>query len=152
MLSHIGLKLKGSTSLDKLSGRPSFKIKFNWSNLKGQRFLGLKHMTLNAMTQDNSMLHEVSAYRLYNAMGVPAPKTGFARVYVNGTLKALYVNVESYDDIMLSKRFNDVTQHLYEGVAFKDFKLGNDNGGNDSGSFPTREGWSMVPNKACAAV
>ena len=105
-------------------------------------------MTLNAMTQDNSMLHEVSAYRLYNAMGVPAPKTGFARVYVNGTLKALYVNVESYDDIMLSKRFNDVTQHLYEGVAFKDFKLGNDNGGNDSGSFPTREGWSMVPNKA----
>ena len=102
-LINIGLKLKGSTSLEKLSGRPSFKIKFNWSNLKGQRFLGLKHMTLNAMTQDNSLIHEAAAYRLYNAMGVPAPKTGFARVFVNGNFKALYVNIASYDDIMLSK-------------------------------------------------
>ena len=40
-----GVRLKGSTSLEKLSGRPSFKLKFNWSNLKGQRFLGLKSMT-----------------------------------------------------------------------------------------------------------
>ncbi|MEY4349217.1 MAG: hypothetical protein RL719_514 [Actinomycetota bacterium] len=145
---NIGLKLKGSTSLEKLSGRPSFKIKFNWSAYKGQRFLGLKHMVLNAMTQDTSMLHETAAYRLYNQMGVPAPKTGFARVYVNGVFKALYVNIEAYDDIMLSKRFPDVTQHLYEGLAFKDFKVGNDDGAKDSGAFPTREGWSMVPNKA----
>lgn len=147
-LVNIGLKLKGTTSLERLSARPSFKVKFNWSNLKGQRFLGLKHMTLNAMTQDNSMLHEATAYRLYNLMGVPAPKTGFARVYVNGIFKALYINVETYDDIMLSKRFPDVTQHLYEGVAFKDFKVGNDDGANEAGAFPTREGWSMVPNKA----
>lgn len=146
-LINIGLKLKGSTSLDKLSGRASFKIKFNWSTNKGQRFLGLKHMTLNAMTQDTSMIHEATSYRLYNLMGVPAPKTGYAKVFVNGKYKALYLNVETYDDVFLSKRFADVTQHLYEGAAFKDFKPGNDDGAADTGAFPAREGWTTTPTK-----
>ena len=99
----IGLRLKGSTSLEKLSGRPSFKLKFNWKDLKGNRFLGLKAMTLNALTQDTSMIHEAAAYRLFNAMGIPASKTGFAKVFINGTLKGFYLNVETPDDIFLSK-------------------------------------------------
>lgn len=147
-LINIGLKLKGSTSLEKLSGRASFKMKFNWSSYKGQRFLGLKHMTLNAMTQDTSMIHEATAYRLYNLMGVPAPKTGYAKVFVNGKYKSLYLNVETYDDVFLSKRFGDATQHLYEGAAFKDFKSGNDDGGEDTGAFQVREGWKTTPVKA----
>jgi len=142
-----GVRLKGSTSLEKLSGKPSFKLKFNWSNLKGQRFLGLKSMTLNAMSQDSSMIHEAAAYRLFNSMGIPAPKTGYAKVYVNGTLKGLYVNVETTDDIFLSKRFGDPTQHLYEAQAFKDLMYGNDRGGHETGPYLVDEGWSTTPDK-----
>jgi spore coat protein CotH len=146
-LIDIGLRLKGSTSLVTLSGKPSFKVKFNWSTLKGQRFLGLKRMTLNAMSQDGSMVHEAAAYRLYNLMGIPAPKTSYARVFVNGTDKGLYANIETVDDIFLSKRFTDVTQHLYEGVALNDFKPGKDNGTDTWGAFLVDEGWKAVPNK-----
>ena len=146
-LIDIGLRLKGSTSLEKLSGRPSFKLKFNWKDLKGDRFLGLKAMTLNAMTQDTSMIHEAAAYRLFNAMGIPASKTGYAKVFVNGTLKGLYLNVETPDDIFLSKRFTDPTQHSYEAQAFADLKIGNDDGAEYTGKYLVDEGWSTTPNK-----
>jgi len=144
----IGLRLKGSTSLQRLDAQPSFKIKFNWSSLKGQRFLGLKRMTLHAMTQDTSMIHEASAYRLYNLMGVPAPKTGYAQLFINGRFKGLYLNVETPDEIMLSSRFSDPTKHLYEGQAFKDFKPGNGDGDADSGAFTVDVGWTTTPSKS----
>ena len=143
----IGLRLKGGTSLEKLNAKPSMKVRFNWGVLAGQRFVGLKNMTLNALSQDNSRVHEFGAYRLFNAMNVPAPKTGWAEVFVNGTSKGLYLNVETPDDIFLSKRFNDVTQHLYEGVALNDLKRGNDRGGEKDGAFLVDEGWKAVPNK-----
>lgn len=145
----IGLRLKGSTSLQPLRQKPSMKIKFNWSDaLKGQRFLGLKNMTLHSLTQDNSLVHEIGAYRLYNAMGVVAPSTGWAEVFVNGKSKGVYVNVETPDDIFLSKRFKDPTQHLYEGQAFNDLKPGNDNGLENDGKFLVDEGWATTPNKS----
>jgi spore coat protein CotH len=146
---NIGLRLKGSTSLQPLKQKPSMKIKFNWSDaLKGQRFLGLKNMTLHSLTQDNSLVHEIGAYRLYNAMGVVAPSTGWAEVFVNGKSKGVYVNVETPDDIFLSKRFKDPSQHLYEGAAFNDLKPGHDNGGESDGKFTVDEGWAATPNKA----
>ena len=82
---NIGLRLKGSTSLQPLKQKPSMRIQFNWGDtLKGQRFLGLKNMTLHSLTQDNSLVHELGAYKLYNSMGVAAPNTGWAEVFVNG--------------------------------------------------------------------
>jgi spore coat protein CotH len=146
-LIDIGLRLKGSTSLEKLSGRASFKIKFNWKDLKGDRFLGLKDMTLNAMTQDTSLVHEAAAYQFYNWMGIPASKTGYAKVYVNGVFKGLYLNIETPDDIFLSKRFTNPTQHLYEAIALKDLKPGNDWGNDTSGAYLVDEGWKTTPNK-----
>jgi spore coat protein CotH len=146
---NIGLRLKGSTSLQPLKQKPSMRIKFNWSDaLKGQRFLGLKNITLHSLTQDNSLVHEFGAYKLYNAMGVAAPSTGWAEVFVNGKSKGIYLNVETPDDIFLSKRFKDPTQHLYEGQAFADLKPGNDSGGEFDGKFTVDEGWAATPNKA----
>jgi spore coat protein CotH len=67
----------------------------------------MKRLTLNAMTQDTSKIHEYGAYALFNAMGVPASKTGWARVYVNGVDRGLYLNVEQPDEVFASKRFKD---------------------------------------------
>ncbi|CAB4953723.1 unannotated protein [freshwater metagenome] len=143
----IGLRLKGSTSLELLNQTPSFKVKFNWSALKGQRFLGLKDMTLNAMTQDGSKLHEFAAYKLFNAMNVPAPRTGWASVKVNGVDRGIYVNIETYDDIFMSNRFTDTSLHLYEGLGLNDFKPGNASGTKNTGQFLVKEGWGAAPNK-----
>jgi len=146
-LLDIHLKLKGTTSMSALSATPSFKIRFK-KDQAGLGYLGLRRMTLNAMTQDTSKVHEFASYALFNAMGVPASKTGWATVLVNGASKGLYVNVEQPDQIFMSTRFRDITQHVYEGVSMKDLKLGSDDGGEDTGSFLTDYGWKTTPNKA----
>jgi len=141
----IHVRLKGSTSLQKLDWTPSFKIKFK-KGPTGLGYLGLRRMTLNAMTQDDSKLHEFGAYTLFNAMGVPASKTGWARIYVNGKDKGLYINVETPDDTFMTRRFKDITQHVYEGVG-SDLYMGSDTGDNKTGAFLVDYGWKITPNK-----
>lgn len=140
------IRLKGSTSISKLDATPSFKIRFP-KGPSGTGFLGLRRLTLNALTQDGSKIHEYGAYALFNAMGVPASKTGWARVYVNGVDRGLYLNVEQPDENFMAKRFKDITQHVYEGVAVNDFKPGKDTGDNVSGAFLADYGWKVTPNK-----
>lgn len=141
------IRLKGSTSISRLRDTPSFKIKFP-NGPAGTGYLGQRRLTLNAMTQDGSKIHEYGAYSLFNAMGVPASKTGWARVYVNGLDKGLYANVEQPDENFAGKRFKDMTQHIYEGVALKDLKPGNDDGDNLTGAFPADHGWKVTANKS----
>jgi hypothetical protein len=112
----VGIRLKGGNgSFRELKDqKAAFKIKFN--QVKGQKFLGLKKLTLNNMVQDPSMLHETMAYEAFRALGVPAPRTGYAQVYVNGVNYGVHLNVETYDDISLPHWFS-TTQHLYEADA-----------------------------------
>jgi len=140
------IRLKGSTSISKLSETPSFKILFA-KGPAGNGYLGLRRLTLNAMTQDGSKVHEYGAYALFNAMGLPASKTGWVRVYVNGVDRGLYLNVEQPDENFMAKRFRDITQHIYEGVALRDLKLGNADGDNLTGAFLADYGWKVTPNK-----
>ena len=141
----IEVRLKGSTSLQKLDWTPSFKIKFK-KGANGLGYLGLRRMTLNAMTQDTSKLHEFGAYALFNAAGVVASKTGWARVYVNGIDKGLYLNVETTDETFMSRRFRDITQHVYEGAG-ADLWWGSDYGNSKQGPYLTDYGWKITSNK-----
>ena len=145
-LLDINLKLKGTTSMSALNATPSFKIRFK-KDAAGLGYLGLRRMTLNAMTQDTSKVHEFGSYALFNAMGVPASRTGWAKVLVNGANKGLYVNIEQPDQVFMSSRFRDITQHVYEGVAMKDLKPGSDDGAEQTGSFLVDYGWKVTPNK-----
>jgi len=105
------IRLKGSTSISKLRDTPSFKILFPKGPAENG-YLGQRRLTLNAMTQDGSKVHEYGAYALFNAMGLPASKTGWARVYVNGVDRGLYLNVEQPDENFMAKKFRDITQHI----------------------------------------
>lgn len=93
--------------------KSSFKIKFN-STVAGQRFFGLKKLTLNNMTQDPSLVREYSSYTIFRAMGIPCPRVGYASVYVNKVHWGFYLTLEPYDDVSLSWQYPS-TGHLYEG-------------------------------------
>jgi len=109
--SAITLKLKGKQgSFRTLGGKAAFKLKFP----SGARPDGLKKMTLNNMVQDDAKVHEAVAYELFRAMGVAAPRTGYATVTVNGASYGLYLNLETMDEVALARWFGS-TQHLYEG-------------------------------------
>jgi hypothetical protein len=109
----VGLRLKGGLgSFRPLSEKAAFKVKLD-EFVDDQTVLGLERLTLNNMVQDASMVHETLAYGLFDAIGVPASRTGYAFVGVNGEPYGVYLNVETLDKISLPRWFAS-TQHLYE--------------------------------------
>jgi hypothetical protein len=128
----VGVRLKGGIgSFRPLSEKAGVKIKFSY--VPGQKFLGLKKMTLNNMVQDESMVHEVLAYEAFRASGVPSPRTGFAYLEVNGEDFGLHLNIENTDDVAMKKRFGSF-KHVYEGEHGDDVTPGG------AGNFEVDEG------------
>lgn len=113
----VGVRLKGGAgSFRDLGGKAAFKVKFN-EFVSGQKFLGLKRLTLNNMVQDPSMIHEALVYPAFRAAGIQAPHAGYAYVFLNGVDYGLHLNLETIDDVALKKWLGDFDdpQHLYEG-------------------------------------
>jgi spore coat protein CotH len=154
----VRIKIKGTTSrygINTTYQFSSYKVKFAFGKQhKTQTLLGLKSLTLNAMTQDSSKLHETFAYETYRAMGVPASRTGYAHIRMSKNIpkpdRGLYLVLESLDDVFLGANFNDVTQHLYEnnhnfteifpGYVGKNVKI--------DARFQVKEGWKATPNRS----
>ncbi|MFT4978008.1 MAG: spore coat protein CotH [Myxococcota bacterium] len=113
-LGEVGLRIKGRWgSWRSLSQKSSFKLDFN-RYVDGQKFHGLKSMTLNNMVIDCSYMREHIAYQVYRAGGSPAPRTAYTRISVNGTDYGLYLNVESVDDVFLDRHFDDSSGNMYD--------------------------------------
>ncbi|MCA9560311.1 MAG: CotH kinase family protein, partial [Myxococcales bacterium] len=118
----VGVHLKGRLgSFRELDAKAAFKVKINAYD-GDLRLRGLKKLTLNNMVQDPSKLHEWTAYTLFRAMGVPAPRVGYAWVRLNGEGYGLYAHVETIDDVMLD-RWLPSTGSLYEGAYGQDLFL-----------------------------
>jgi hypothetical protein len=113
-IDDVGVRLKGHRSMRTLDGKAAFKIRFD-KYTDSQRYRGLRRLTLNNAVEDATFMRELLGYRLYRAMGVPAPGVGFARVTVNGELYGLYVVIETIDSEFLDTRFDDPSGGLYEG-------------------------------------
>lgn len=115
-LPRVGIRLKGQVgSFRTLDEKAAFKVSFDAFD-EGVRYRGLEGLTLNNMVQDASYVRETLAYALYRAMGVPAPRTAHAEVYVNDELFGLYLLVEGLDDPFLERWFADPGGNLYEGA------------------------------------
>lgn len=110
-----GVRLKGGASFLPLGQKASFRLAFDRFDA-GSRVLGLTGLVLNGMAQDPSALHETLAYAVFRAAGLPAARTGYAHVTVNGEDYGLYLVVEAYDGVFTDTHF-DTTRHLYEGAA-----------------------------------
>lgn len=119
----VGTRPKGGLgSFRPLTGKAGFKVKFD-EYVDGQTFLGIEKLTLNSMVQDPSMVHETLTYRLFRSLDLPAPRTGYAFVRVNGEPYGVYLNVETLDSISLPRWFA-TTRHLYEAQVGLDVSLG----------------------------
>jgi spore coat protein CotH len=127
---NVGIRLKGNATFRTLDDKAAFKVKIPFS-VPGQRLAGLRTLTLNNMVEDPSMVHELLAYRAYRALGLPASRTGYAQVSVNGIDYGLHLNLETLDDVFFA---GQSTQHLYEG------ELGDDTETGAAGDFEIDEG------------
>jgi len=110
----VKVRLKGNWSLRYLDEKAAFKVKFEDPDPQ----FNLRVLTLNNMVTDPSMIHETLAYTAYRGVDVPASRTGYAYVYLNGRDYGIHLNIETVDEIALAKlfgSFDEGTQHLYEG-------------------------------------
>ena len=66
---------------------------------------------------DPSFMSEELAYGMFRDHGVPAPRTGFTRLTINGDDYGLYTVIEVADDEFLERWFDDSDGNLYENAA-----------------------------------
>ena len=121
----VGLRLKGSSTFQYWSSKPSLKIKFDeWDETN--RFAGLKRATLNNMTGDPAMAREVIGYKLWHDAGLAVPRANFAQVYVviDGAppeYYGMYTNLEAMDSEWIERNYEDDGGDLWEGNDSSDF-------------------------------
>jgi len=116
LLAASGCRKKGfSGSVDPVTGKPAFSIKFD-DTVAGQMLGPFDKMTLNNALQDPSLLHEHVAYEVFRRAGVPAHRTAFAVVTFNGEPRGVYVISEPVDKEFLRDRYGmeNGNGNLYE--------------------------------------
>ena len=114
---NVGIRLKGSGGsfqmLDQ-DTKPGFTIKFN-QFVERQKFYGLRRIILNNANQDPSYMRESIGYSIFRDAGIPAPRTGYATLNVNGKSRGLYVQIEAVTQDFLARWFSNTKGNLYEG-------------------------------------
>lgn len=112
----VGVRIKGSSSFQYLSGKPSLKFDMDFV-VPGQTLLGIRKLNMHNMYYDPSRFSEELTYGMFRAADLPAARTSYARVSINGTAYGLYSVVEVTDDPMLERWFTDNNGNLYENAA-----------------------------------
>jgi len=115
-IDSVGVKLKSNSSYTIPSEKKPMKLYFN-AYKKGKTFDGLLKLNLSNEFPDPSMLRNTVAYKIFRDAGVMAPRTAFAKVYVNNKYKGLYVMIEQIDKSFLSRNLNRTGGELIKGLA-----------------------------------
>ena len=119
----VEVRLKGRAgSRRDLDEKCAVKVDLN-DLVPGQGIRGINKLTFNNMVQDPSYVHEFLAYTIYRAAGLPAPRIGWSRLYINDEYFGLYLLIESVDDKMLERWYTDASGHLFEGAYGTDFEV-----------------------------
>ena len=112
----IGLRLKGSSSMDSFRGKPSLKLDFNHI-VDGITVQGQKKLNVHNMRYDPMKVSEELVYRMWREANLPASRTGYAKVTIDGTDYGLYSLVEVPDDPLLERWYDDPDGNLYENAS-----------------------------------
>lgn len=117
-VDQVGIHLKGRWgSWRSISEKAGFKIDLN-RYVPGRTLHGLEKLTLNNMIVDCSFNKEQVAWYVLEQLGVPASRTGYVWVTLNGADYGLYLHVESVDDRYLERNLShddqDASGNLYE--------------------------------------
>ncbi|MDP4630087.1 MAG: CotH kinase family protein [Flavobacteriales bacterium] len=108
--SGVGVRFRGNTSLN--AQKKSFKIIVD--KFVDQKFYGLEELNLIANQNDPSLLRAKLCWDFFRNAGLPACRTSYIRVYVNGTYMGVYLNAEQIDNHFADKRFDDGTGNLWK--------------------------------------
>jgi hypothetical protein len=124
-VDHVGVRYKGAEGAwyGCVQGGPwgggrklcplNMKVKIDYQ--ADRLFHGLKTFQLHAMNDHQSKLTETVAYWFVRQMSIPAPRTAFCKLFINGRFEGLYLHVEDMDG-----RFVDAWQPDSDANLFKE--------------------------------
>ena len=111
----VGLRLKGSSSWRDLNQKAGMKIDVNYF-YDGTSYDGYTKINLNNMLNDEAQLHEMLAWSVFEAAGLPAQHCAYAWVRVNGEDYGLYLLLELPDqEAWLDRTYGGHDGRVYEG-------------------------------------
>jgi len=113
----VAIKLKGNTQFRPINQKPSMVIDFN-RVVKEQEVDGLSSVYLHNMIYDPSMMHEHFAYRFFRTVGVPASRTAYAHVTLNGIDYGLFLFVEKQNKVYRERWWSDADGSMFEAGSF----------------------------------
>lgn len=109
----IAVRLRGGDgSFRPLDEKPKWKFEFD-AFVEGGRLDGLERLALDNWVADCSVLRAPLALHAAALVGLPASRTGFTTLQVNGEDYGLYVLVEVHDEHFV--RGNGIDGNLYDG-------------------------------------
>ena len=116
---NVGIRSRGRGS--RSGTKPGLRVDFD-RYTTGGRFLGLKSLVLDNLTQDQSGVHESVSMAFYARLGIPAPRELHARLYVRGEYAGLYTIVESVDKELLARVFGAIGEDTQNDGWLYEFK------------------------------
>jgi hypothetical protein len=114
VLDSIGVRYKGNSSYTLSRNTIKKPIKFSFNKYHdNQTLYGLHRMNLHNSVSDPSFMREAIGYKIVGHY-LPAPRTAYANLYVEGELIGIYVMVEQIDKIFIQKYFENNAYNLYK--------------------------------------
>ena len=110
--TNVGVRYKGNGTYMESQGGNKRPLKADLNKfVKGQKLAGRTTLDFQNNTTDAGMMNDTLAYRLFRDAGVPAPRTAYAKVYVDApgahtnTYFGLYTMPENVDAAFAKDRF-----------------------------------------------
>lgn len=121
IFNNVGIKVKGNSSFNNPSQKKSFKLDFN-EFVSGQDIHGLKKLNFNNSFKDPSFMREKLVNDFLIDHQIPAPRTTYCNVYMNGQLWGLYTILEEVDDEFCDHWFGSNDGNLFKGDPHGDLR------------------------------
>lgn len=109
-LEDIGIRAFGAGS--QIAGKTPIKLSFD-RFVEGQDLYGLEQLKLDNSSQDAGYMNERIGTAVLRAMDLPAARTGWVELSVNGEHAGFFVLMEPIDDQFLKRRFGNDDGPLY---------------------------------------
>jgi spore coat protein H len=118
--TNVSLHIKGAAgSFRPFDDKPALTLNFSRHGAD-QQFHGYSKISLNNSVQDPSYLSEAISRELFEAAGVPVPRSDHATVLINDRDLGLYVLTEGFGKPFLKRYFKNVSGNLYDGGFVQD--------------------------------
>jgi len=111
-VADVGFRPRGG-QFTRSATRKSWKLDFN-DFVPGRSFHGLESIDLNGEHNDPTFLRRRMSHEILRQMGLPAPRTHFVALYINGDFWSIQVHTEHIDEEFADSWFGTKTGNLYK--------------------------------------